>query len=65
MIEMHLHILPGIDDRPETIEESLALARTLELECVHSAIATPHSHIMHNRLSIRCYLWLEMCSYAY
>jgi protein-tyrosine phosphatase len=42
MIDTHLHILPGIDDGPETIEEALALAKVLVLEGIHTAIATPH-----------------------
>ncbi len=42
MIDTHLHILPGVDDGPETIEEALALARVLVQEGIHSAIATPH-----------------------
>src|SRR5438105_2198588 len=42
MIDTHLHILPGIDDGPETIQESLALARVLVQEGIHTAIATPH-----------------------
>jgi protein-tyrosine phosphatase len=42
MIDTHLHILPGVDDGPETIEEALALARVLVEEGVHTAIATPH-----------------------
>jgi protein-tyrosine phosphatase len=42
MIDIHLHILPGIDDGPETMHESLALARVLVQEGIHSAIATPH-----------------------
>jgi protein-tyrosine phosphatase len=42
MIDTHLHILPGVDDGPETMEEAVALARVLVQEGVHSAIATPH-----------------------
>ena|SRR2546426_1829486 len=42
MIDTHLHILPGVDDGPETMGESLALARVLVQEGVHMAIATPH-----------------------
>jgi len=42
MIDTHLHILPCVDDGPETIEESLALARALVQEGIHTAIATPH-----------------------
>lgn len=42
MIDTHLHILPAIDDGPETLEESFALARLLVQEGVRAAIATPH-----------------------
>jgi protein-tyrosine phosphatase len=42
MIDTHLHILPGIDDGPETIEESETLARALVQEGIHTSIATPH-----------------------
>jgi protein-tyrosine phosphatase len=42
MIDTHLHILPGVDDGPGTIEEALALAKVLTQEGVHTAIATPH-----------------------
>lgn len=42
MIDTHLHILPGVDDGPETVQESLELARALVEEGIHSAIATPH-----------------------
>ena len=42
MIDTHLHILPGVDDGPETLEESLALARVLVQEGIHTGIATPH-----------------------
>lgn len=42
MIDTHLHILPGVDDGPETLEQSLELAVALVQEGVHTAIATPH-----------------------
>jgi protein-tyrosine phosphatase len=42
MIDTHLHILPGVDDGPETIQESLTLAQMLVQEGIHFAIATPH-----------------------
>src|SRR5947209_162272 len=42
MIDTHLHILPGVDDGPDTLQEALALARALVQEGVHTAVATPH-----------------------
>lgn len=42
MIDTHLHILPGVDDGPETMQESLALAQILTQEGIHFAVATPH-----------------------
>jgi protein-tyrosine phosphatase len=42
MINTFLHILPGVDDEPQTTEESVALARVLMQEGIHMAIATPH-----------------------
>jgi protein-tyrosine phosphatase len=46
MIDTHLHILPGVDDGPETLEESLLLAHALVQEGVHHAVATPHYNDM-------------------
>ena len=42
MIDTHLHILPGVDDGPETMDETIALARVLVQEGVRVAISTPH-----------------------
>jgi protein-tyrosine phosphatase len=46
MIDTHLHILPGVDDGPETLEGSLSLAYALVKEDVHLAVATPHYNDM-------------------
>jgi protein-tyrosine phosphatase len=51
MIDTHLHILPGIDDGPETLQESVELARVLIQEGIHTAIATPHYNDMYPKLS--------------
>jgi protein-tyrosine phosphatase len=42
MIDLHTHLLPGIDDGPDTIEESLELATALVVEGVTIAACTPH-----------------------
>jgi protein-tyrosine phosphatase len=42
MIDLHCHVLPGIDDGPETIEESVALARAAAAAGIATMVATPH-----------------------
>ena len=42
VIDLHCHLLPGIDDGPGTMDESLALAAALAADGVRSAAATPH-----------------------
>jgi len=39
---MHCHVLPGIDDGPETIDGSVALARAAAEAGTHTLVATPH-----------------------
>jgi protein-tyrosine phosphatase len=42
MIDLHCHVLPGIDDGPETIEGSVALARAAHACGTQAIVATPH-----------------------
>jgi protein-tyrosine phosphatase len=42
LIDLHCHILPGIDDGPKDLETSLGLARLLAEEGVRTVVATPH-----------------------
>ncbi|MER3410005.1 MAG: hypothetical protein C4306_07880 [Thermoleophilia bacterium] len=42
MIDLHTHILPGVDDGASTLEESVELARALVDQGVLLAAATPH-----------------------
>ncbi len=42
MIDLHCHVLPGIDDGPTTIEGSLALARAAAASGTRVMVATPH-----------------------
>ena len=43
MIDVHCHILPGLDDGPEAIEESLAMAESAIADGITHVVATPHS----------------------
>lgn len=42
MIDIHTHILPGIDDGSRTIEESISILRQAEKNGVTDIILTPH-----------------------
>jgi protein-tyrosine phosphatase len=42
MVDLHTHILPGLDDGPDTLEGSLALARAAIAAGTTRLVATPH-----------------------
>jgi protein-tyrosine phosphatase len=47
VIDLHCHVLPGIDDGPATIEGSLALARAAAAGGTQVLVATPHVNRQH------------------
>jgi protein-tyrosine phosphatase len=42
VIDLHCHVLAGIDDGPATLEDSLALARASASAGTRTIVATPH-----------------------
>lgn len=44
MIDIHCHILPGLDDGPEQLEQSLAMAEDAIADGITHIIATPHAN---------------------
>lgn len=42
MIDVHAHILPGVDDGARSLGESLVMAREMVSQGVEAVIATPH-----------------------
>lgn len=42
MIDLHCHILPGVDDGPQTIDDSLAIARAAIAAGTKTIVATSH-----------------------
>lgn len=47
MIDIHCHVLPGIDDGPRDLGESIALARVAEADGTTVLVATPHVSYTH------------------
>ena len=46
MVDIHCHLLPGLDDGPETIEESVEMAEMALADGITHIAATPHSNDM-------------------
>jgi protein-tyrosine phosphatase len=42
VLDLHTHILPGLDDGARTLEKSVAMARTAVGDGIHALAATPH-----------------------
>jgi protein-tyrosine phosphatase len=42
VIDLHCHILPGLDDGPTTMDASVAMARLAAADGTHTLVATPH-----------------------
>jgi len=42
MIDLHTHILPGLDDGPRTLEESIEMCRISYQDGIRTIVATPH-----------------------
>jgi protein-tyrosine phosphatase len=44
MVDLHCHILPGIDDGAQTLSDSLEMAKQAVADGIHTIVATPHYH---------------------
>ena len=42
MVDLHCHILPGVDDGAQSLADSLAMAKAAEQEGIRTIYATPH-----------------------
>ena len=47
MIDLHCHILPGLDDGAIDLDDSVAMARTAQDDGIEVVCATPHIHPDH------------------
>ncbi|MFH0911714.1 MAG: CpsB/CapC family capsule biosynthesis tyrosine phosphatase [Planctomycetota bacterium] len=43
MIDLHCHILPGLDDGPATLDEAVRMARIAWQDGIRTLVATPHA----------------------
>ena len=47
MVDLHCHILPGLDDGAKTIEDALAMAEDAIQDGITHVVATPHASTAH------------------
>lgn len=45
MIDIHCHLLPGIDDGPDDLETALEMARIATANGITRSVLTPHIHV--------------------
>lgn len=45
-VELHFHLLPGVDDGPKTLDEAIALARLAVADGTGFVVCTPHVHLV-------------------
>ena len=64
MIDIHSHILPGLDDGPQTMEESIRMCRIAYQDGIRTIVATPHTlnGVYQNGKSIILSKVEELCS---
>lgn len=44
MVDLHCHILPGLDDGPKSMDESMAMAESAIADGITHVVATPHAN---------------------
>jgi protein-tyrosine phosphatase len=47
MVDIHCHILPGLDDGPDSFEESVQMAEMAIADGITHVVATPHANSMY------------------
>lgn len=51
VIDMHAHILPGMDDGSDSVETSLQMLRKMQTDGIDAVVATPHFRIWEESVS--------------
>jgi len=66
VIDVHCHLLPGVDDGPETMGDAIALAKACVADGIQLAITTPHcfpgkwDNDIHSLLPVHAQLTAEL-----
>ena len=47
MLDFHTHLLPGIDDGSQSVDESIQMLECMQMQGVEQVVATPHFYANH------------------
>ena len=50
LIDLHAHIVPGVDDGAKSFEESLEMLQIAKEDGIETIVATPHVFSFHNSI---------------
>ena len=64
MIDIHMHVIPSVDDGSRTMEESLDLLRSAQAQGITSVIATSHSDAFDHGRSNRVFAQFKRLQHA-
>lgn len=56
MIDLHCHLLPGLDDGPADLDQALAMCELAVQDGIRTIVATPHQLSSHGRASVQAVL---------
>ena len=60
MLDIHCHILPGVDDGPPTMEQAVEMAIAAYRDGTRTIVAAPHSRDVNERASVACAMALAV-----
>ena len=52
MIDIHMHVIPGVDDGFWSMEESLTMLRSAAAQGVTAVVTTPHSFALYENSQV-------------
>jgi protein-tyrosine phosphatase len=50
LIDLHAHLVPGVDDGPKSVDESLTMLHIAETDGIETIVAAPHVFSTHNTI---------------
>ena len=63
MVDIHCHLLPGLDDGPDSLDEAIQMAEAAIAEGITHVIATPHANDIFSFVFCGATIFPKTCFY--